>query len=882
MKTKNQIFAILLFCFGISFSQQIIVNDPGDPQSSLNAEDLLNEVLINSNACASATLELLQDNPDGTTTPAQKSWGYFRRGTSNFPFEEGIILSSGYAESAEGPNNATGTSDTGVGWGGDADLKAILDNEYGGNADTNNATVFQFRFTPVTNSISFDFIFASEEYEDEFECDNQYRDGFAFLIRGPGIPDDSGTAFGGTNMASIPGSANIPVNTFSIHRDTFICGGENPGVNYFPNLYVSNWAADNQNEVQYDGMTRVLTAATNALTPGQEYTLKMVISDRTDTSYDSAVFLSSGNFNLGGDLGDDMTIAGGNPACEGETVTLDGSSGAGSTYEWYQDGILLPGEVGPTLNVTVSGTYRLDVTFGGSGACTSSDEVVIEFKPLPLPGSPNNLLECDQAGTGIGDFLLTDNDANIIGAQTDVTLTYHISQADADNNANPLASPYTTTPVTIFYRVDDDLSDCFITGSFDLIAGQLPATIAVTDYESCDDTIDGDDTNGFIQNFQLSTKDIEIINGQTNMVVTYHLNLADANTAANPLVSPYSNITPNSQLIFYRIEDTTNGCYDTGSFNLVVNPLPDVQNTLLEQCDGEDGVLDGLSIYNLAQADPFLILTGTVADYTFTYYLTLTDAINGTNPQAALPFQSTVPNQVIYARVTLNTTGCWRIAEITLGITTTDVPDYPLEVCDDDYDGFAEFDLSLADAIVLGPPLPVGLTVVYYETHEDAQFEINPLPTLYTNIVPNMQTIYTRVEDGNSCFGIGELVLQVNPIPAVTDVTDFMLCSDTAPTAIFDLTSKDGEVLNGQNPADFTVSYYNIETDACQALNPLASPYNGTDGETIWVRIEDNVTGCHVCSVNFDLIVHPNPTIATPVDFTLCDVNNAGDGFEEF
>lgn len=875
----------MLLCLRWGYTQQIVVNDPADPQSALSAEDLLNEVLINSNACASATLELVQENPDGTTNTAQKSWGYFKRGASNFPFEEGIILSTGFADNAEGPNDQTGISDGGGGgWAGDADLKTILDAENGGNVATNNATVFQFRFTPVTNTISFDFIFASDEYENDQECASggQFRDGFAFLIRGPGIPNDSGTAFGGTNMASIPGSTNISVNTFSIHRNTFMCGGENNGVNYFPNLYVSNTGADNQNEIQFDGLTQVLTASTNALTPGQEYTLKMVIGDRGDSGFDSAVFLSSGNFNLGGDLGDDMTIAGGNPACEGDTITLDGTASTGSTYAWYRDGVLLP-DTTPTLDVTTSGTYRLDIDFGGNGNCVSSDEVIIEFKPLPNIGNPVTLFQCNQSGNATEDFMLTDNDANIIGGQTNVSVSYHISATDADNNVNPLSSPFNSASTTIFYRIDDDNANCFSTGSFQIVAGSLPQTIAVSNYELCDDNNDGDDTNGFVQSFILNSKDAEIINGQAGMSVSYHLNPGDASTGANPLASPYTNITANTQQIFYRIEETATGCFDLGAFSLVVNPLPSIQNTVLEQCDGEDGALDGLSIYNLEQANSFLITTGNVADFDFTYHLTQADAQNGINPQTPVPFSSTSTNQIIYTRVAYASTGCFRIAEITLGITTTDVPDYPLTVCDDDYDGFAQFDLSQADAIILAPPLPAGLTVVYYETQNDALFEINPLPNLYTNIVANNQTIYTRVEDGNACFGIGELVLQVNPIPAVTTVSDFVICSDTPPNAIFDLTSKDSEVLNGQNPANYTVSYHTSQMDASSNTNPVASPYTNTaNPETIWVRITDNNNGCFVDSMSFDLIVHPIPNIGSPLALELCDNNNAGDGVEIF
>ena len=202
----------------ISLAQSISVNNPADPQSAFSAEELVQEVLVSGSSCIEIELTNLSENPTGVGNPAEQSWGYFQNNEGNFPFEEGIILSSGFAISAEGPNTGD-TSDGDFGWAGDVDLKAILDNQYGTNEDTNNATVFEFTFVSSLNEATFEFIFASEEYEDQWECTDDFRDGFAFLIKGPGIPDDSGAPFGGTNVAAIPGSNNVPVSTATIHRD---------------------------------------------------------------------------------------------------------------------------------------------------------------------------------------------------------------------------------------------------------------------------------------------------------------------------------------------------------------------------------------------------------------------------------------------------------------------------------------------------------------------------------------------------------------------------------------------------------------------------------------------------------------------------------------
>ena len=402
---KLKIIAFVLFFSAINMiGQSIIVNDANDPQTNLSAEELIQQVLVSGSSCINITLTNLAENPDGTSNLSERSWGYFKDGGSNFPFEEGIILSSGFAVSAEGPNDLTGTSDTGTGWGGDIDIKTILDNQYGTNVDTNNATSFEFTFISSLNEINFEFIFASEEYEDQWECSDNFRDGFAFLIKGPGIPDVSGAPFGGTNIAAIEGSDNVPVSTATIHLDPaddpvngFLCGGEVQGVNYFPEFYVSN-DNDNINDlpIEFDGATVSLTTATLAIIPNEQYTIKMVIADRGDTSFDSAVFLKAGSFDIGNiDLGDDILIDSGNALCYGESIVLDAGSFPNALYKWFKDGVEIPNETSSTLEVFENGLYGVEITFSQSG-CFITDEILVEFFPVPEFELGEDQLICDE------------------------------------------------------------------------------------------------------------------------------------------------------------------------------------------------------------------------------------------------------------------------------------------------------------------------------------------------------------------------------------------------------------------------------------------------------------------------------------------------------
>ena len=115
-----------------------------------------------------------------------KSFGYFNKNGSSFEMNEGIILSTGSALEAVGPNNFIQTeraSDPFAerNWGGDQDLINIL-NQAGLDSDNIlNATTLEFDFTAFKSTeISFEYLFLSEEYRPN-NC--RYSDAFAFLIK---------------------------------------------------------------------------------------------------------------------------------------------------------------------------------------------------------------------------------------------------------------------------------------------------------------------------------------------------------------------------------------------------------------------------------------------------------------------------------------------------------------------------------------------------------------------------------------------------------------------------------------------------------------------------------------------------------------------------
>ncbi|WP_452599380.1 choice-of-anchor L domain-containing protein, partial [Pontimicrobium sp. MEBiC01747] len=392
---KKITLSLILFVFVFATQAQIIsINDATDAESSLGPEQLISDVLI-SGGCAAADNFSFQVNgaPGDLTT---KSYGYFKRGANvGFPFEQGVILTTGRAFDAGNTVNATVINNTN-GQAGDADLEAAL-----GQTNTQDATFIKFNFVPTGNNISFRFLMTSEEYDGNTECN--FADSFAFLLREVGT-----TAY--TNLAVLPDGVT-PVSVTNINGST-VC----PANAAFFEGY-------NVGDSNYNGRTVVLTASSNVVA-NTAYEIKLVVADQGDSQLDSAIFLEGGSFNLGGDLGDDITIAAGTSVCLGETLTLNTQADASVDHTWFFNGVEITGETGPTIGVTEAGTYSVDVNF--SASCVVSDSIEVEFNEVPTANAVPDQLICDDNNDGLWAFDLSAIEATVLGSQTagDVTITF--------------------------------------------------------------------------------------------------------------------------------------------------------------------------------------------------------------------------------------------------------------------------------------------------------------------------------------------------------------------------------------------------------------------------------------------------------------------------
>ncbi len=210
------------------------------------------------------------------------AYGTFTTGdNSDLGLSKGLILSTGEAVGAIGPNNTAG----GLSpledrfQPGDADLDE-LSFLFGNGSLSQDACIVELDVFANTNEIAFEYVFGSEEYPEYINGD--FNDIFAFLISGPGIigiPEINNQL----NIATLPDINNTFVQINSVNN-------------------LNNWEYYRNNtlgqSIQYDGLTssylgekKSLTAHSSVI-PCNTYHLKLAIADRGDGIFDSGVFVS--------------------------------------------------------------------------------------------------------------------------------------------------------------------------------------------------------------------------------------------------------------------------------------------------------------------------------------------------------------------------------------------------------------------------------------------------------------------------------------------------------------------------------------------------------------------------------------------------------------
>ncbi|WP_405609519.1 T9SS type B sorting domain-containing protein [Polaribacter sp. Asnod1-A03] len=367
----------------------------------------------------------------------------------------------------------------------------------------------------------------------------------------------------------------------------------------------------------------------------------------------------------------------------------------------------------------------------------------------------------------------------------------------------------------------------------------------ISNLSLCDNTSVGSDSDSLIE-FDLTERENEILINEplSDYQISYYRDSALTDTITNP--KKHKN-TSQKETIYIKAEHFS----DTDKsgqtlFNIEVIELPNV-NTIVElkQCDNSD--INGFSFFNLNEVKEEIITNSD--DYTITFY---EEKIDAENNGVSITDVTTYKNEIVsvdkvWARVE-NSNGCYRVSEVNLFVSTTQIPSTLLNSfyhCDDGTntaDGIATFDFSSVTSDIENI-FPTGqqLIINYYRNEDDALAEENAITdiTNYQNIgYPNQQNIFIRVDSkfDNDCLGLGaHISLNVEKAPIANPVTIDPECdNDRDRFYSFDTSTIQNTIIGSQT--DVTVTYF--DENNSQLSSPLPNPFI-TKTQNITVRVEN-------------------------------------------
>ena len=337
-------FLFLLSLLSISINAQITIT-PGGTATSIINTFVSNGIVVTNPIinCGSTSY--------GSYTGNLQAGGI---GLSN----GGIILTTGSAIGADGPNTSTlfGLEVLGYDY---ADPQLTSQPGAGTPPPSFDNCRVEFDMTPICSSFNIAFVFGSEEYPEYVT--GAYNDGFGIFVSGPNPLGGNYTSY---NMARLPNGQLVSID------------------NVNSNLNNSYYNTNNTGVMQYDGYTDGLTAQL-AVIPCSTYHIKIIIADAGDQLWDSGIFLGAGSFACS--MPALSITASPTTICAGASTTLTASTAAtGGTYLWSPGGATTQSI---TVNPSTTTTYTCSYTFSSCSVITATTTVTVatitpSFQPI--------------------------------------------------------------------------------------------------------------------------------------------------------------------------------------------------------------------------------------------------------------------------------------------------------------------------------------------------------------------------------------------------------------------------------------------------------------------------------------------------------------------
>ncbi|MFA9191078.1 T9SS type B sorting domain-containing protein [Flavobacterium sp. FZUC8N2.13] len=385
-----------------------------------------------------------------------------------------------------------------------------------------------------------------------------------------------------------------------------------------------------------------------------------------------------------------------------------------------------------------------------------------------------------------------------------------------------------------------------------------PKAYGIDNIYSCEDNFN----TGFSSSFDTSTITQQVLGGQIDKVVTF---IDGKGNRYNSLPNPFTNTIKDRETITVRVSHKDNlCCYSETTFDLIVNPLPDV--TMVEDLKVCATTSSGYSTFNLNQVK--LDIVGTQTNLQIEMYhedgqlIPNSDLVSVTNTIKDV--------EVITIKVKNLDTDCFTTTTFKLIASTLPIVNTLNDLigCDDNNDGISEyFDTSNIQNTVLGNQ--TGMLVTYFDS--DGNQLPSPLPNPYTNTTANLEKLTVRVTNSQTnCYSETTLNLVTSSKPQINQPQNLYACNEGNGFSHFDTSIIESQITGNQT--GLTVSY--SDENGNQLPSPLPINYQNAVAwlQTINVKVENQLNPLCYSETSFKLIVNELPQINLENNYYLCDL----------
>lgn len=441
------------------------------------------------------------------------------------------------------------------------------------------------------------------------------------------------------------------------------------------------------------------------------------------------------------------------------------------------------------------------------------------------------------------------------------------------------------------YFFDNNILEIY---DFDNFSGQILNPIRLMDY-----------TTGFIYGVEFSPNSNLLYVSSNNPEYLYQFDLSSSNISTS-IVTIFEGTSPNNyypralqlgpdgKIYIAMGSNPFLGCINNpNTLGIGCNFVPNQVDLL-----GRNSAL-GLPVFNQSYFAPSIQFQNACVGEATQFQLgnaTATSAVwnfgDGNTSNSLSPIHTyTTPGTYTVSVTATSSSGTGvTTRDIIISAVPTATQPNNISICDDNNDGFYNFDLTSRKLAILNGQPESQFNVRYFAnvTNYTNNVVITNPASFPNAIAYQNQTIIAEVYNiaNPNCKTTTNFDIQVfeSPRPSLL-VSPIQLCdntsfgNDTDDRVVFNLTSRQGVILNGQSSTNFTVSYYKDAALTDLISNPT-SYVNTNLQETIFVKVVNIQNPTCFDTTSFQIEVFSLPNINSTASLKQCDDNN--DGFSAF